>query len=153
MITKWSRMKTWMRISKSSLCLWVKRFLWKFWRAVSISKRSCGDPELGSNSQTCLPTWLFNVRSHGLPPSATLSFHIFKQTKCNKLLWLRGSIWKVHRQIELIVDESNEMSIINVLAVLGQIKICICMEGKPISTIINMWINEPRSGPVTSFLE
>jgi hypothetical protein len=43
-----------------------------------------------------------------------------------------------NQQIELIVDESNEMSIINVPVVLGQIKIFICMEGKTISTIINI---------------
>lgn len=66
-----------MRIIKSELCFFCNRFFLKFSRALSISSISSGDPSLGSNSQTCLPTWLFCVRNHGFPPSATLSFHIF----------------------------------------------------------------------------
>lgn len=64
------------RMSRSALCFFSKRWLWKFSRAFSISASSSGDPSFGSNSHTCLPTWLFNVRSHALPPSAIFSFHM-----------------------------------------------------------------------------
>ena len=67
-----------MRIIRSELCLLWKRFLVKFSRAASISASCSGDPSLGSNSQTCRPTWPFSVLSHGLPPSAIFSFHIFR---------------------------------------------------------------------------
>ena len=69
---------TWMRIIRSELCFLWKRFLVKFSRAASISASCSGDPSLGSNSQTCRPTWSFSVLSHELPPSAIFSFHIFR---------------------------------------------------------------------------
>lgn len=70
---------TCMRKSKSALCFWVERLWWKLWRAFSIWRSCCGGWGVGSNSQTCLPRWLLRVRSHGLSPSATFSFHIFPQ--------------------------------------------------------------------------
>jgi len=102
------RRETCKRISRSELCLVVKRFSWKFWRAFSISRRSWGDPSLGSNSHTCLPTWLLNERSHGLPPSANLSFHIVVSEKGNKRVHCNCN-W-IEKQMTLIKRLCREWS-------------------------------------------
>lgn len=66
-----------MRMTRSLDALLSKRCSVNSRRALSTSAISSGEPAASrSYSHTCRPTKLFADRSHGPPPSATLSLHI-----------------------------------------------------------------------------
>jgi len=69
---------TWSLIKRSELCLYLKRFLLNSWRTCSTAARSSLLPRFGSNSQNCLPIWLFTLLTLSSSSffSETFSFHI-----------------------------------------------------------------------------